>query len=125
MQYPGFTCQHRRANWSIGDSIRRHQPTVDDEDLHLRNYDRRSGYDVELEFLAPNEEPVAERRYYLQPSHIGSSVNVVPESTSLVRGTLDNSRQRTSQCRVRGGASSTVIVEVGNGVLTLSEGLEH
>lgn len=122
MQYPGLTAQLRRANWAFDDSIDRRYDREGVEDIHLRNHDLREGYDIELTFDGPSR--TINRRYYLQPGRAESYRDVVPTGTYEVRATLDNQPVSTRRCRIGDDPARTVLIEVGNGVLTLTEGFD-
>ena len=93
------------------------------EDLHVRSYAHETGYDLEIE-LADDDGSVAfHDRYYLQPGATKSEVDIVPDGEYEVRAVLDGDRKMVSRCRIGSGLAETAVVEVGNGVLSLTAGL--
>mgnify|MGYP000548434929 CR=1 FL=1 len=93
------------------------------EDVHVRSYAHQVGYDLELEVVDPDGSVAFEGRYYLQPGAIESEVDVVPEGEYEVRAVLDGDRETVSRCRIGSDPEETVVVEVGNGILSLTQGL--
>ena len=93
------------------------------EDIHLRNYDREWGYDLEVTVRGSGDEPVFESRYYCQPGEVIAVENVLAPGEYEVRVELDNRREVAAECRVSSAPDHTVRVELGNGTVSLSEGL--
>lgn len=93
------------------------------ESFHLRSYDHRRGYDLEVEVESLNGEAGFERRYYLQPGQTVSELDAVPSGAYEVRATMDNCVRRHLACRIDSAPEHTVVIEVGNGALSLTEGL--
>jgi hypothetical protein len=52
------------------------------EDIHIRNYDHRWGYDLSLDVVTTDGTVVFESRYYLPPGQTESKLDVL---TKLVR----------------------------------------
>lgn len=98
---------------------------VGSEDLLVRNYDHRWGYDLAIEAIDVSGEIVFERSYYLQPGQLKSEAGVLDEGEYEIRAVLDNLQEATISCRVDAEAEHTVVVEVGNGALSLTEGLHR
>lgn len=101
--------------------------TADDsapsEDLYVRNYDPYWGYDLELTVDGPEAAPTFEATYYLQPGQVKSVGNVLPAGEYEVSVVLDNRREETAACRVSSAPEHTIHVELGNGTVSLTEGL--
>lgn len=91
-------------------------------DIHLRNYDHEWGYDLDVEVVADDDEPVFAKRYYLQPGRVECEIETLPAGRVEVRATLDNRQRVTRRCRVGPGLDQTVVIEVGNGALSLTQG---
>lgn len=92
------------------------------EDLLLRNHDFQWGYDVAVEVR--NDDGVAfEKRYYLQPGGARSELDVLSAGEYAVRVVLDDRREATAECVVGEGPDRGVLVEVGNGAVSLQDRL--
>lgn len=114
----------RTATRSPGRDVRpARRDVVGSEDLLVRNYDHRWGYDLAIEAVDPSGEVVFERSYYLQPGQVKSEMGVLDEGEYEIRAVLDNLQEATLSCRVDPEAEHTAVVEVGNGALSLTEGL--
>lgn len=114
---PQWNSQHSSA------SPDRRSEAWEREDLHVRNYDHRWGYDLCIEARDDSDEVLLEKRYYLQPGQVESEVGVLPHGDYEIRVTLDNLREEVLHCRIDADPSNTAVIEVGNGALSLTEGL--
>lgn len=97
---------------------------IGSEQIHVRNHDHQWGYDLTLEIVDPDGDVVFEGRYYLQPGQVESVLDVLPAGEYEVRATLDNLEEETLQCRIDAAPEHTVVIEMGNGVHSLTQGLE-
>jgi hypothetical protein len=97
--------------------------TLGTEDVLLRNYDHQWGYDLNLEVFTPVGDAVFEKQYYLPPGHVASELEAVAAGEYEVRATLDNGKQANLECAIDAHPDRTLVVEVGNGVMSLTEGL--
>jgi hypothetical protein len=64
-----------------------------------------------------------EADYHLQPGDADSEVDALPAGTYEIRATLDNETRKTATCRIGSDPDRTAVIEVGNGVLSVTEGL--
>lgn len=96
---------------------------VGSEQVHIRNHDHQIGYDLNLEIVNAAGEAVFEHRYYLQPGQIESELDALPPGEYEVRATLDNLQQETLQSRIDAAPEHTLVIEMGNGVLSLTQGI--
>lgn len=96
---------------------------IGSEQIHLRNHDYQLGYDLNLEIVDAAGEVVFENRYYLQPGQIESELDALPPGEYEIWATLDNRQAETLQCRIDAAPAHTLVVEMGNGVLSLTQGL--
>lgn len=94
------------------------------EDIHIRNYDHQLGYDLDVEILVPGGRRVFTGRYYLQPGQTTSECDTLTSGEYELRVTLDNDRTETLHCRISSALDHTAVIEVGNGGLALTEGLQ-
>ncbi len=97
--------------------------SVDTEDVYLRNYDPFSEYDVMVTVTDGNGESAFRRRYYFQPGEVKSERGLLEPGTYEVTVELDGRRRDTATCRVGPSPDRTVHVELGNGTVSLTEGL--
>lgn len=97
--------------------------TLNSEDVHVRSYAHRETYELELEVIGADGEVALAETYALAPGAVKSEVNALPAGTYEVRATLDDDRSETRSCRVDDSPAGTILIEVGNGVLSLTEGL--
>ena len=93
------------------------------EAIHVRNYDHDRGYEVDVEVETEDGEVPFQRRYQLQPGQIVSEYDVLSEGNCVVMVTLDDTRERALECRIGESPEHTATIEVGNGALSLVEGL--
>jgi len=96
---------------------------VDTEDVYLRNYDPFCEYDLTVAVTDRDGQPVFRRRYYFQPGEVKSERDLLEPGTYEVTVELDNRRRETATCRVGPDPERTVHVELGNGTVSLTEGL--
>lgn len=122
---------HRRA--SNADNTTQTALHVTDESLILRNYDDTS-VRVHIRFVDADDETVFDRTYTL------GSGEVVSTSTRLRRGVYrvtaaihcvsadpgdasGTTKHDAAECLVGSAPAETAVVETGNGVITVTEGV--
>ena len=93
------------------------------EDLHLRSYAHEWAYDITVEVRTPDGDVAFAAEYYLRPGDAESEIDALPPGEYEIRATLDNDRRETATCRIGPEPDRTAVIEVGNGVLSLTEGL--
>lgn len=96
---------------------------IQSEDIHVRNYDDQWGYDLSIEAVNDDGDVAFERRYYLPPGRVESELDVLSAGKYEIHVTMDNLKHETIQCRIDSDPAHTVVTEVGNGALSLTEGL--
>ena len=116
---PEQTTRARTAGRRARDS----RPTARSEDLHLRSYAHEWAYDVAVEVVAPDGDVAFAADYHLQPGDTESEVDTLPPGEYEIRATLDNDTRETAACRIGTDPDRTAVIEVGNGVLSVTEGL--
>jgi hypothetical protein len=94
------------------------------EHIHIRNYDHQWGYDLDIVVATPDGEPVVRKHYYLQPGQAVSERDLLSSAEYELHVTLDNSHEARLPCRISSATEHTAVIEVGNGVLSLTEGLQ-
>jgi hypothetical protein len=106
------------------------------EQLHIRNYDETRRYHLAVSVSRPGYPPSHEATYELAPDNVLSELQVVPpgrynvtvegsfrpvENAPTDEPTGDDAD--TAVCNVGDRAPQTVVIECGNGVVSVSEGL--
>lgn len=119
---PDQTTHTRTVRNAAGDASDG-RTTPRSEDLHLRSYAHEWAYDVAVEVRTLDGDVVFEADYYLRPGDAESELDTLPAGEYEVRATLDNDRRETVRCRIGDAPEQTAVIEVGNGVLSLTEGL--
>lgn len=106
------------------------------EQVHLRNYDSDRRYRVTLSVSKPDCPPEHEATYELAPGEVASEIEVAPPGRYDVHvdsefrptggrvadGTVGTD-STTTVCDVGDPAGRTVVVECGNGIVDVSQGL--
>ena len=97
--------------------------TPGSEEVFVRSYDHRLAYDIDIEVRTLDGEVVFEDRYYLLPGHTEIEKNAIPAGEMQVVVSLDNEVEKSTRCKIGDGPEHTVMIEVGNGALSVTEGL--
>ncbi|WP_049987931.1 hypothetical protein [Halobellus rufus] len=92
------------------------------EELHVRSYAHEWSYDLEVEVSTPDGDVVFETQYYLRPGRAASELGAIEPGEYDVRAVLDGDREAVRRCRIDRTPEGTAVVEVGNGVLSLTQG---
>ena len=115
---------------SVPDSVIEHLPLIDSttrwrlesEDLHIHNHDHASSYDITLD-IRDGEATKHHGEYHLLPDQSGSSVNLLPAGEYTVAATVDGQLSKTAVIEVSDEPDQTIVVEIINGNLKITEGL--
>ncbi|MFT4880237.1 MAG: hypothetical protein ACI9CA_000753 [Natronomonas sp.] len=97
--------------------------SVDTEDVYLRNYDPFCEHDLTVTVTDGSGGPVFRRRYYFQPGEVRSERDLFEPGVYEVTVELDGCRRETATCRVGPEPGRAVHVELGNGAVSVTEGL--
>jgi succinylglutamate desuccinylase len=97
-------------------------PAEKTEDVLIRNYDHRRGYDLHL-VVTDGDETAFQNRYYLQPGETVSECDLLPSADYEITVTLDTTQETSRHFRIDSSPDHTAVVEIGNGALSLTEGL--
>lgn len=92
------------------------------EEIHVRNFDVNRAYDLTIE-VRDAHGLVFANRYSLTPGKTVSELGRLPPGSYDVRVELDGRRQRTTRCEIDGTPEGTALIEVGNGTVSVTEGL--
>jgi hypothetical protein len=117
---PDSPLQHRSdAEASVGDE----QLHVSDETLVLRNYDGETTHEVAVELRDADDEIAFQQTYTLTPGAVTSIQTRLPRAVYRVDVRVDGSDSSSADCLVGSGPSETALVEVGNGLVSVAEGV--
>ena len=94
------------------------------EDVRIRSYDRRRSYDLDVEVVTADGRgrPLLHRRYVVEPGATTCEVDLLPAGEYEVHVTLDNDHHDVLRCRIDDHPAHTAVIEVGNGVVSLTDG---
>ena len=117
---PDSPLQHRsEAAPSVGDD----RLLVSDETLVLRNYDSETTHEVAVEFRNADDEIAFQQTYTLTPQAVTSIQTRLPRAVYRVDVRVDGADSASADCLVGSGPSETALVEVGNGLASVAEGV--
>jgi len=92
------------------------------EEIHIRNFDVTRAYDLTIE-VRDSQGLVFANRYYLEPGATVSELGRLPPGVYDVRVELDGRRSVTCRCEIDDTPDRTALIEVGNGTVSVTEGL--
>jgi hypothetical protein len=117
---PDSALQRRSAvDTSVGDE----RLLVSDEALVLRNYDSETTHEVTVEFHNADDEIAFQRTYTLTPQAVTSIQTRLPRAVYHVDVRVDGADSSSADCLVGSAPSETALVEVGNGLVSVAEGV--
>lgn len=93
------------------------------EDILIRNYDHRSGYDLHLTVSTHPDNTTFQKRYYLPPGAVVSECDLLRSIDCKITAVLDDVQEVSRHCRIDSSPDHTAVIEIGNGTLSLTEGL--
>lgn len=105
------------------DELEAGSPRAATEDIHVRNYDFERSYEVVVRVEDPSGDRLFSRRYFLQPGQSRSEHNVLAAGTYRITAAIDPPERDASDCAIGDTPDHTGLVEVGNGIVSVSEGL--
>lgn len=95
---------------------------VSDESLVLRNYDSDDTHDVAVSLLDAVDDLAFDRRYTLSPGSVLSVATRLERAVYRVEVRLDGTAHAHAECLIGSGPGETALVEIGNGLVSVSEG---
>ncbi|MFC5133251.1 MULTISPECIES: hypothetical protein [Haloferacaceae] len=95
---------------------------LESEDLHVRNHDPETAHDVRLT-IRRDDERRHHAEYHLLPDQSGSSVNLLQPGAYAVTAAVDDGETETATVCVSDEPEQTIVVEVINGSVRISEGI--
>ena len=99
------------------------QQFVSDESLVLRNYDDSDGHELVVRFRDADDELAFERTYELGPDEVVRTQTRLPRGVYGVTVRRVDGTAATRECLIGSGPAETAVVETGNGILSLVEGI--
>ncbi|MFB6309987.1 MAG: hypothetical protein ABEH64_02265 [Salinirussus sp.] len=91
--------------------------------IYMRSYDHQWGYDVDIAITDLSGDLMHQARYYVLPGQARSESPDLPAGEYEVRVVLDNSTEQRVECRIDESPDNTVMIEMGNGAMAVSNGL--
>lgn len=108
-----------RAVPSVGDE----HLLVSDETIVLRNYDGELTHEVVVELRNADDEIALQKTYTLTPQTVTSIQTRLPRAVYNVDVRVAGTDSSSADCLVGSGPSETALVEVGNGLVSVAEGV--
>lgn len=96
--------------------------TSSSEDLFVRNYDVERTYNLELTATHRCDDDQLERQYTLQPGQVIAELGVLAPGEYELTVEIAHT-DAVSSCTVGPTPDETAVVEVGNGTVSVSQGL--
>lgn len=90
--------------------------------LVLRSYDHQRGYDIEVTITDQGGTHVFQEQFALFPEETESISDPIPSGTFTITASSKAAQQRTLETRLDSSPDQTAVVEVGNGILSLTAG---
>jgi hypothetical protein len=117
---PDSPLQRRsEAAESVGDE----RLLVSDESIVLRNYDSETTHEVAVELRNADDEIAFQHTYTLTPQTVTSIQTRLPRAVYRVEVRVDGADSSSADCLVGSGPSETALAEVGNGLVSVAEGV--
>ncbi|MFA9516628.1 hypothetical protein ACERIT_05340 [Halopenitus sp. H-Gu1] len=98
-------------------------PYVSQESLVLRNYDGTEANEVTIRLVDSDESVTFDGTYALRP---GSSKSIhvrLDRGVYVVEACLNGGKTDRAECLIGSGPDETALVEVGNGLVSVVEGV--
>lgn len=100
----------------------RTRSAVRSEEIHIRNFDDTRSYDLTLTVRLDGESALSDT-YYLTPGRRISEIDRLPAGIYDITAELDNRQRETVRCEIGSTTRRTALVEVGNGIVSVTQGL--
>jgi hypothetical protein len=112
------TPRRRTESASSGGSTRAYRG----EQLTLRNHDHRSGYGLDVRVTDDTGTTVARERYVVGSQTTKRAFDLCPPGEYTIEVSHGGERADAVTCRLGESAADTVVVECGNGVVSVAVG---
>jgi hypothetical protein len=98
-------------------------PVVSEECLTIRNYDSHVSHEVTVRFYDADEDIAFKRSYTLSPLDVVSVSQRLDRAVYRVDVVVDEDTNVDAECLIGSGPNETALVEIGNGLLSVTEGV--
>lgn len=95
---------------------------MDGAEIHIRNYDVETGHSVWINVVDHGDQ-VLETTRRLRPGEVRNVTGAIPPGEYDVEVGVDGLRREVVRCRIGPGPEQTALVELGNGVVSVTDGL--
>jgi len=95
---------------------------VQSEEIHIRNFDDTQTYDLTVT-VRREDDSVLSNTYNLTPGRRISEIYRLPAGIYDVTAKLDTLQHATTRCEIGSTAQRTALIEVGNGIVSVTQGL--
>lgn len=92
------------------------------EDVRIRNFDA-TAHDVYVHMTAVEGDTTVQRTYHLPPETTACLVNELDDGHYDIAVTLDGDQHAIATCRIDDNQRGTVVIETGNGIVSVSDGI--
>jgi len=92
------------------------------EEIHLRNFDVQRSYDLRLR-VQDGDDVAFVSRYRLAPGTTESVTGRLTPGEYTVTVVLDGHRRETALCGIDATPDRTALVEIGNGTVSITQGM--
>lgn len=92
------------------------------EDIHVRNYDIERSYRVTVS-VSDDDGVTFEETYWLRPGAFLSEIDEVDPGEYEIEVEIDNGRSVSRTCQVDADHTHSVLIELGNGIVSISQGI--
>lgn len=95
---------------------------VQTEEIHIRNFDESQSYDLTLA-VSMEDESVLSNTYHLTPGRQVRDRYRLSAGVYDVSVCVNDDRTETAECEIGATPERTALVEVGNGTVSVTQGL--
>lgn len=95
-------------------------PTVECEDIRVRNYDARP-HKVALQISDATGTSAFEETYYVPEEATASIVNELESGEYTASVTVDGTKHAVADCRIDEGPTESILIELGNGIVNITD----
>lgn len=112
----------RASDHSVTDAQSTSSTNRRSEEIHIRNFDVERTYDLTVT-VQDGDGIVFANRYHLKPGTTVSELDRLAAGEYVVQVKLDGRQQAVAECIVNETPEKTALIEVGNGIVSVTEGL--
>ncbi|WP_247006166.1 hypothetical protein [Halorientalis litorea] len=99
------------------------QPAVSDESVVVRNYDSADAHEVTVRLLDADDEVVFSQTNVVPPQAVVSIFEPLDRGVYCVEAQLTDAELDSAECLVGSGPDETALVELGNGIVSVVDGI--